>query len=461
MNGIPESTKCSIGKLCTEDPLSVSRQFSSKFHSFFQCVILKGQVLGKVAQFYWKKEYQARGAPHYHVLSPEQVLAWIEYRITCHIPDKVSNPELHRLVTRYQMHKCSNYCKRKTKFAKGKNVFVTRCKFNFLREACVSSKLNPVEKSLKARNKIFQLARSELEVRVNDYNPLLLYVWKANIDIQFVAESSLALAHYVSGYVTKAERRNLQEIWQDVSENKSIYSRLYEATDLLLGDHLTEKFCTVKWVDVAMPQKRSHRLKSHRDLKQIAEHNPDSELIFEDSLVESHYPSRPERLTDMCLYDFVAWIDWTHRDKQGEIDYRRLIKPRLPNHKAFNQEKEEQREDYYYSLILLFVPFRDEGDLLLPNETAQDAFQRLTNASSSTHHKKLQTMLAAQSKINKINETRHKAGTNEKEKSEEDEDDGPQFMGEAKFAMDDALSMNANPPDKLDLDTRVGMLNAD
>ena len=90
-----------------------------------------------------------------------------------------------------------------------------------------SSKLNPVEESLKARNKIYQLARSELEVRVNDYNPLLLYVWKANIDIQFVAESSLALAHYVSGYVTKAERSNLQEIWQDVSENKSIYSRLW------------------------------------------------------------------------------------------------------------------------------------------------------------------------------------------------------------------------------------------
>ena len=103
-------------------------------------------------------------------------------------------------------------------------MFVTRCKFNFPREACASSKLNPVEESLKARNKIYQLARSELEVRVNDYNPLLLYVWKANIDIQFVAESSLALAHYVSGYVTKAERSNLQEIWQDVSENKSIYS---------------------------------------------------------------------------------------------------------------------------------------------------------------------------------------------------------------------------------------------
>jgi len=66
----------------------------------------------------------------------------------------------------------------------------------------------------------------ETEVRVNNYNPLLLMLWQANIDIQFVAESSLALVHYVSGYVTKAERSNMQEIWQ-VSENKSVYSRLW------------------------------------------------------------------------------------------------------------------------------------------------------------------------------------------------------------------------------------------
>ncbi len=41
------------------------------------------------------------------------------------------------------------------------------------------------------------------------------------------AESSLALAHYVSGYVTKAERSNMQEIWQELSASKSVYSRLW------------------------------------------------------------------------------------------------------------------------------------------------------------------------------------------------------------------------------------------
>ena len=56
---------------------------------------------------------------------------------------------------------------------------------------------------------------------------------------------------------------------------------LYEASDLLLGDHLTEKSETVKWVDVAMPHKRKRRLKSHAQLVQIEKNNPGSTDILE------------------------------------------------------------------------------------------------------------------------------------------------------------------------------------
>ena len=66
VNDIPDGYP--IGKLCAEDPLLVSRKFSKKFHDFFEIVIIKGEVLGKVDQFFWKKEYQMRVAPHYHVL---------------------------------------------------------------------------------------------------------------------------------------------------------------------------------------------------------------------------------------------------------------------------------------------------------------------------------------------------------------------------------------------------------
>jgi len=214
-------------KLCTEDPISVSRKFSQKFRDFFTTVLLNGQVLGKVTHYFWKKEYQARGAPHYHVLlwiegapvigkhSDKDVLSWIQNRIVCHIPDEKTSPELHRLVTKFQLHTCSKYCKRTKKYG---NVFVTKCKFGFPRDLTEEGLLNPVQESLKSHKKIYTLQHAPGEERVNDYNPLLLLLWKANMDIQFISESSLALAYYVTGYVTKAEKSHMQDIWQEIRE---------------------------------------------------------------------------------------------------------------------------------------------------------------------------------------------------------------------------------------------------
>ena len=181
-------------------------------------------------------------------------------------------------------------------------------------------------------------------------------LWKANIDIQFVAESSLALAHYVSGYVTKSECSNMQEIWQEVSENKTVYSHLwsfglrslrfrecglYEASALLLGDHLTEKSDTVKWIDVSMPHKRGRRLKNHKQLEEIAKQNPDNKEIFEDNLTDTFYPQRPQELEDVCLYDFVANYELQGLDEHGQRKYRKINEARQLD----GQEEVVKKED--------------------------------------------------------------------------------------------------------------------
>ena len=132
-----------IQKLCTEDPAFVSRKFSQKFNDFLEIVIL-----GPVAYYFYKKEYQACGAPHYHTLlwiegapvagkdDDDVVLQWIQERITCRIPEEQSNPELHQLVTKYQYHKCSNYCRRRKRV---KSTFITHCRFGFPRPPCESA----------------------------------------------------------------------------------------------------------------------------------------------------------------------------------------------------------------------------------------------------------------------------------------------------------------------------------
>ena len=47
-------------------------------------------------------------------------------------------------------------------------------------------------------------------------------------------------------------------------------------------------------------------MKDHKQLKEIAEHNPDNEDIFEDNLINNFYPQRPQELEDVCLYDFTS-----------------------------------------------------------------------------------------------------------------------------------------------------------
>ena len=48
-------------------------------------------------------------------------------------------------------------------------------------------------------------------------------------------------------------------------------------------------------------------------------------------------------------------------DEDGNTVYRKLGKPIIPNH---NPSKEKERENNFYTLLVLFVPFRNEGDLI-------------------------------------------------------------------------------------------------
>ena len=75
-------------------------------------------------------------------------------------------------------------------------------------------------------------------------------------------------------------------------------------------------------------------------------------------------------MEDVCLYDFVADYAKCGVDKDGKTKYRKSV---LPNHKLYNPNKENEKESYYYSLLLLFVPFRNEMDLVKEEERAENA----------------------------------------------------------------------------------------
>ena len=110
---------------------------------------------------------------------------------------------------------------------KSRGTFITYCRFGYPRPTCESASLRSMDECLKSTHRqMYKLPRSPQEIRINNYNPLLLMLWKANMDIQFIGESSLAIGQYVTGYMTKAEKSNMQEVWQEVSSHQTIYSKL-------------------------------------------------------------------------------------------------------------------------------------------------------------------------------------------------------------------------------------------
>ena len=342
------------------------------------------------------------------------------------------------------------------------------CKFGFPREVGDETILNNVEDSLKSRSKIYHLKRAIGEERVNDYNPLLLYLWKANLDIQYVADSTLALAHYVTGYITKAEKSHMQELWEDISEQESLYKKLwsfgvrslrsrecglYEAADILLGDHLYEKSDSVQWITVEKPENRKVRIKNYREL-QLAESDPHSNDMYQANLLDNFYPNRPASLAHVCLFDFVKWYRRGDDDAEGRRQYVRLGKPKIPNHRIYDPNKTDEREAYFYSLLLLFVPFTDESQLVDEGQTAEEAFNEhfKDHSSMEDHHDSLQRMLQA-----RINEAR-KDEELPPDKDTAVEEEGIKLVSEAEAAMHDVHDMDY---DTIGLSERIDMLNED
>ena len=137
--------------------------------------------------------------------------------------------------------------------------------------------------------------------------------------------------------------------------------------------------------------------------------------------------------------------------------HRRLAKPRVPNHPTYDPRKLEQVDDYYYSLTLLFVPFRDENDLLLSNETQEQAFNRYNSQGLLGHHEKLMKMLEAMTTRQKVTEARKEVDVS---KDDRNDNCGPEIVGKAKSDYDKIMKLDACQ-DQLDFPTRVSMLNVD
>jgi hypothetical protein len=108
LDNVKDATAAS---LTAADPVLLSIYFEARWRGFFNGVLMNGAI-GEVEHYFWRYEYQDRGAPHIHMklwikhapilgeTSDEEILNYINKYISCSL--KTGNLELDDLVQRFE-----------------------------------------------------------------------------------------------------------------------------------------------------------------------------------------------------------------------------------------------------------------------------------------------------------------------------------------------------------------------
>jgi hypothetical protein len=120
--------------------------------------------------------------------------------IRADLPDPILEPELHQLVIAHQIHTCQRHlCGRHPN-----DPDIPACRKGF--PYPLVEQTQQIEGELR-----YQYRRTKEEDRyVVLYSPLLLLIWRAHINVQYV--TTAGLSKYVTKYVTKAEPKSIVDI---------------------------------------------------------------------------------------------------------------------------------------------------------------------------------------------------------------------------------------------------------
>lgn len=253
--------------LLKRNPVIAARMFDHGFQKFLKEVIMSDAApIGQIKDFFYRIEFQHRGAPHAHCLfwvenaprvdknTDSDCIAFVDKYITCKIP---SNDELEEIVNSVQRHskRHSKTCRKKGTTCRfnfprlpSQRTFISRCAkdkkhnlndfaslasmkvtdnqaqdvFNRLKEVLTTDIVSLSTEQLFERIGISQglmekahakfagktsvvLERAPNAIWVNQYNEHLLHAWDANMDIQFVVDAYSCVVYIIS-YISKAER---------------------------------------------------------------------------------------------------------------------------------------------------------------------------------------------------------------------------------------------------------------
>ena len=302
--------------------------------------------------------------------------------ITCRLPDAYTEPSLHNNVLKYQTHKCGKYCKRVIKNTSN-GRFASTCRFSFPRKNSKEFVLHDVITSIVGRHtnnfkkRLYELPRNSNETWINDYNPDLLLLWGGNMDIQFVSEDTYSICNYVTKYIIKSEKSNIQNL-EFANDDQSPYQKAakfaygmlrmrelgaHEAADRILQNsgELWRSSNTYLFIPTTFPKYRTRTLKRINELENQC--GSSSKLFYSD-LVHDYYPNRPDELHNLSLLSFAEQYEKIYytpktspyiciKSEDGKVigTFKKRSKVPVIYHHKYSITKEP--ELFYYSLLIL------------------------------------------------------------------------------------------------------------
>ena len=440
---LPGVENMTVSQLVCKDPVLACTYLQTKFDALLKLVLSNSNIIGKVKHHFVRTEYQTRLMPHFHCLfwiedapligqdSDEDVLNFIGKYISCKMPSPNDDPMMHGLVKKFQLHRCNSYCLRHPKKFKGK----ARCKFGFPRAACNKPILHGVATSIAShktgsyKKRLYELQRDHNEKCINDYNPMLLYLWQGNIDMQFIGEKSESLVDYISKYATKAPRSEITDFDLNAmkNENKSTWAQLFqaasrlmkdrevgamEARNFMLSENPVKTDATFLFINAVYASKRKSMLKRKKELDNLPD---DSTDIFYGDLIGTWYPKRPPYDGPLCLKDMSLLEFARTYERIGDAAANQLKNKsgllRLNGNAGFMRKRSPEKskslviygpsyldpfkdsEAYYYSYLLLHKPFWDESSLMGSSDSFKQEFDTLKPnlPAMAAHEEKVRT----------------------------------------------------------------------
>ena len=428
---LPGVNEMTVSQLVCKDPILACTYLQTKFDATLKFMLSDANPIGKIKHHFVRTEYQTRLMPHFHCFfwiedapiigrdSEDTILNFIGKYVSCKLPNPNEDPLMYGLVKKYQLHHCNSYCLRKPKKGRGK----ARCKFGFPRAACIKPVLHGVASSIAShksgtyQKRLYEVERKHNEKFINDYNPTLLYLWKGNVDMQFIGEESESLVEYISKYATKAPRSAISDFELDAIEinNKSNFGKLFqlasklmkdrelgamEARNFLLSEKPVQTNASFMFINTVYASKRRSVLKSKKDLESLPD---DSKDIYYGDLIGTWYPKRPPydrsnknyNLKNMSLYEFAKTYERLGNAAAAQIkDKSKLLK--LDGNAGFMKKRctdpgkdtlviygpshldpIKDSEAYYFAFLLLHKPFWHEHLLMGQSQSYQAEFERL------------------------------------------------------------------------------------